>query len=325
MRIQSAIQDFVKIAAGAIVMLVIILVARPFPGEHTPAEKVAFRARRADLVARMRLTLASASEAAKSAVLAVTDQDSQAYADQARVATAEVDRQRGELAGLLGSGGGQRERERLAQFTEGFAQLQTIDSELLSLAVKNTNLKAYELAFGPAADALKAMETALSRLVAESAAAPEARNVERLASDAQSAALRLQTLLAPHIAEESDPKMDEIEAQMTSLDQRVRKDLDGLAGLLKTGDHPDIQSAASQYARFSEIRSRILALSRENTNVRSLAIALGQRRKVLAVCQDALAALQQAIQDEPIPGANGESASNPRHLGLGCRASIPGQ
>ena len=131
---------------------------------------------------------------------------------------------------------------------------------------------------------------------------------------AQTAALRIQTLLAPHIAEESDKKMDELEALMTKEDQQVRKDLDGLVSLVKFRNDPDLETARSDYTKFSEIRARILALSRENTNVLSLAMSLGQKRKALLLCQDALAALQQAIQEEPISGVNDVSASNPRSL-----------
>ena len=101
---------------------------------------------------------------------------------------------------------------------------------------------------------------------------------------------------------------------MTKEDQQVRKDLDGLASLQKLRDDPDLKTAVSDYARFSEIRGRILALSRENTNVRSLAMSLGQKRKVLFLCQDILSALQQAIQKEPIAGVNYESVPNPRSL-----------
>ena len=59
--------------------------------------------------------------------------------------------------------------------------------------------------------------------------------------------------------------------------------------------------------QFSEIKAQIIKLSRENTNVRSLAISLNQKRKVMLMCQDALAALEQAIQQEPIAGVTDQT------------------
>ena len=312
MTIKLGVQDFRWMASGVLISLVVMLVVLHFQSGQNPAEQLAFKARRVDLVALMRLTLASASEAEKSAVLAVTDQDSQTFADQARAATAEVERKRKELAELLARGGTQGEKDLLAQFSKIFADFQSIDSDLLDLAVKNTNIKAYSLAFGPAADALKEMDTALSRLVVKSASFQEVRNVTLLAFGAQTAALRIQTLLAPHIAEESDQKMNEMEALMTKEDQQVRKDLDGLTALQELHGDPDLETAATNYARFSEVRGRILALSRENTNVRSFAISLGQKRKVMLLCQDVLSALQQAILKEPIAGVDYGTAPNPR-------------
>ena len=57
-------------AVGAAVLLVLMLVVWHVQRGQSPAEQVAFKARRVDLVERMRLALASASEAEKSAVLA---------------------------------------------------------------------------------------------------------------------------------------------------------------------------------------------------------------------------------------------------------------
>jgi len=312
--IKPGIREFLWMATGAVILFVVMLLVLHFHIEQSPVDKLAFKAKRLDLVDRIRLTLASASEAEKSAVLAVTDQDSQTFADQARAATAEVERERKELGKLLTTGGTQGEKDLLAQFSKAFTDLQHIDNDLLGLAVKNTNIKAYSLAFGPAADALKEMDTALSRLVAKSAGSPEAGNVALLAFGAQTAALRIQTLLAPHIAEESDKKMDELEVVMTKEDQQVRKDLDGLVSFQKLRDDPDLKTAISDYAKFSEIRARIIVFSRENTNVRSLALSLGQKRKVLFQCQDVLSVLQQVIQKEPIAGVNYEAVSNPRSL-----------
>ena len=151
MKVKPGIKDVLWMATGAAVLLVCILVVLHFHKDQDPAAQLAFKARRVDLVGRMQLDLASASEAEKSAVLAITDQDSQTFADQARAASAKVEQERRELGELLTAGGTQGEKDLLAQFTEAFAEFQRIDNELLALAVKNTNLKAYSLAFGPAA------------------------------------------------------------------------------------------------------------------------------------------------------------------------------
>ena len=314
MTIKPGIKEFLWMTIGAAILLMGMLVVLHFQTKQSPVKQLAFKAKRVDLVAQMRLTLSSASEAEKSAVLAVTDKDSQVFADQARAATAEVERERQELEALLAVGGTKGEKDLLSKFSKAFIDLQQIDNDLLGLAVKNTNIKAYSLAFGPAADVLKVMNTALSRIVEKSVGSSEAVSVAQLAFGAQTAALRIQTLLAPHIAEESDKKMDELEILMTKEDQQVRKDLDGLASLPKLNGDPDLDAVKSDYAKFSEIRGRILVLSRENTNVKSLAISLGQKRKTLLLCQDILSALQQAIQDQPIPGVNYEHAFNPRAL-----------
>jgi hypothetical protein len=247
----------------------------------------------------MQVDLASASEAEKSAVLAITDQDSQTFADQARAASGKVEQERREVGELLTAGGTQGERELLAQVTAAFAEFQHVDNDLLALAVKNTNIKAYSLAFGPAATALKDMNAALARLVAANADSSEAKAMMPLAFGAQISALRIQTLLPPHIAEESDKKMDELEALMATEDTQVRKSLDGLAALPRFSKDPELATATARYAEFSNTRTQILALSRENTNVRSLSISLNQKRKVMLVCQAALSALQQAILAEP--------------------------
>ncbi len=310
MTIKPGIKAILWMLPGAAIMLALILAVAHFQKAEDPARQLAFKARRVDLVSRMQLGISSASEAEKSAVLAITDRDSQVFADRAREATAVVERERGELGEILKTGGTQGERDLLAQFSRAFAEFQRIDTGLLDLAVRNTNLKAYGLAFGPAAQEVEQMNAALSRMVTAHIDSPEAKKIMLLAYRAETAALRIQASLAPHIAEEENLKMDRMEASMRKEDGLVRKDLDGLTALVD-GD-AGLAQAVSHYTRFSRIRTRILALSRENTNVRSLSISLNEKLKVTLLCQATLDALRQAIMDEPIAGVTYGRPARPR-------------
>jgi hypothetical protein len=312
MRIRPSTKDLPWLLAGTLFLALLLVVVWHFHQKVSSTWQLAMKASRVDLVGQMQLALASASEAEKSAVLAITDQDSQTFADQARAATAQVERERQGLSTLLATGGTQHERDLLAQFSEAFGHLRRIDDEVLGLAVKNTNLKAYSLSFGPAAATLEETDAALSRVVANHADSPDAKRMMLLAFGARIGVLRIQTLLAPHIAEESDAKMDQLEAAMAKDETEVTQDLDALRALPKLEGDADLATAASGFARYHELKGRILALSRENTNVRSLALSLNQKRKAMIFCLDALNALKQAVLEEPIAGVTYGRPPNPR-------------
>lgn len=147
--------------AGIAFLGLLLTVGWHFHEGGNPAEQLASKATRADLVGRMQLDLASAAEAEKSAVLAITDEDSMVFANQARAATGAVGNELRELGRLLSTGGTPEERDLLGQFAASFDNLQRVDDEVLALAVRNTNLKAYSLLFGPAAKTLAEMDEAL--------------------------------------------------------------------------------------------------------------------------------------------------------------------
>ena len=99
---------------------------------------------------------------------------------------------------------------------------------------------------------------------------------------------------------------------MAREDRQVHADLASLRALPKLGGDPDVATAEAAFARFSDLKLRILALSRENTNVRSLSLSLNERRRTLALCQAALANLQDAIRHEPVAGLTPERPPSPR-------------
>ena len=312
MTTRPSTQNLPWLFGGALFLALLLALLLHFHDDASPAHQLSDKASRVDVVARMQLGLASESEAEKSAVLAITDKDSQTFADQARAATAGVERERQEIGALLAASGTQREQDLLAQFTAALGQLKSLDEEVLGLAVKNTNLKAYGLLFGAAASTLAEMDATLAQVIAKRADSPSARRVIPMAFGARLGVLRIQTMLAPHIAEESVEKMDQMEASMGKEEVQVRKDLDGLAALAKPEADADVTTALSQFGRYKELKARILALSRENTNVRSLALSLNQKRKAMALCLDALNALKVAILEEPIAGVTYGRPAKPR-------------
>jgi hypothetical protein len=294
-------RGFFWVAGGMVLLILVGMLLWSGHREKDVATRAAFKAKRVRLVGTMRASLSAASEAEMSAVMATTDEESRAFADRARVAATAAEHAQDDLARILEAGGAGRERELLSEVSRSLTECRRIDDKLLNLAVRNTNLKAYALATGPAAAVLRDMDRALSNILKEGAtsSAPEAKRMMLLAAGAQSGAWRIQSLLMPHISEERDQRMDSLEVRIADEDRAVLSDLKGLATLLRSGNH-DLETARSSYGRFTELRTQILDLSRQNTNALSLFISLTEKRKAVQVCQDALSALEQEILQEPL-------------------------
>jgi hypothetical protein len=251
--------------------------------------------KKSQLVNTMRVNLLASAEAEKSSVMADTDEASKTFAEESMQASAAVEEARHALAGLLD--GARQEMELLREFSMCCEKFQEVDREILPLAVQNTNLKALRLSFIPAGDAVRTMEATLNQLMDCSASSPQALKITRLASQALTAALNIYVLQAPHIADNRDAGMDEIEVVMRGFDAQVNDALSSLQVLVDGAEcKPLIDAAWVSYKDFQRINGKIIDLSRQNSNIRSFAISLDQKRKVTAQCQDLLAALQEAVQ-----------------------------
>ena len=247
-----------------------------------------------ELIQLMSRELLASAEAEKSAVMADTDEDSQSFAEQSLQASRKVEEARRAFEPLMD--GNRQESQRFGEFTQCWEKLQTIDHEVLSLAVQNTNLKALRLSFGPAADDIKRMEQSLNQFMDVISSAPDALSLTRLASQAMVATLNVYALHAPHIAESNPVRMEEMEKQMHQFDAQVTQALQALQGQKEEVGKQLLDEAWESSKEFQKITAEIVTLSRNNSNIRSFALSLGQKRTMTAECQDMLTALRETVQ-----------------------------
>lgn len=253
------------------------------------------------LVADLRLALSDSAEAEKSAVLADTDDASAGFAEQSRAGTRAAEDSRRKLAEILGRGGPKAQQDLLGQFSKHFEELRRVDETILDLAVRNSNLKALALTSGPAAQTLVETGDALSALAQDNLASPLAVDVLLQILEAQESLCAVQTMLPLHVAEAEEPRMDAMETAMARQRERAAQALESLADLDPLLGRHHLDQARAAFARYGEFTERIIALSRENTNVRSLFLSLTRKRAILALCQDDLAALEQSLRSRIYP------------------------
>ncbi len=250
------------------------------------------------LVSEMRVNVNASVEAEKSAVLADTDEASRTFAAQAEKASDTVEADRQKLGTLIEAEKTGPEMDMFRQFSICWEKFQQVDKELLPLSEQNTNIKAYNLSHGAGDTALDHLDAALKQITAPlSAPGIKACDIQGAAYRIMIAALRIQVLQSPHIAESSFVRMDEIEAKIHTCDQHIRDDLKKLSDMTGASGTASIKSVEDAYTHFWQINTEILKLSRQNSNIRSMTLSLGQKRKVTAECQDVLSALEELLQN----------------------------
>jgi len=232
-------------------------------------------------------------DAANRAVMADTDDASVAFAHEAEEATQAVQRDTDALGPILVGLGYSNETHLLEEFGSRFAKYRALDRSILDLAVKNTNLKAQRLSFGPSEKAADEFRDSLEAIAPS--AANDTWRVKALVASAVASVREIQVLQAPHIAEADDAAMTRMEKQMATSETAARSALEMLASLVRPASRPQLAAATAALDQFIGLNTQIVALSRRNSNVRSLALSLGEKRMLTATCEDSLRALQSAL------------------------------
>jgi hypothetical protein len=273
------------------IALVAILVGTSGCHWNTGFERL-LEARR--LTADLLVQFLKSADAGNRAVMADTDDTSIAFAREAQQATQSAQKDADTLAPLLQDLGYSAESGMLDEFRTRFAEYRKLDRSILDLAVENTNLKAQRLSFSSAQDAADAMRDSLDAVV-RSQAATNLWQVRALAASAIASAREIQVLEASHIAEADDGVMTRLEQRMASAESSARDALRTLGGLVAPASRQQLASATAAFDRLIGVNAEIIRLSRRNSNVRSLALSLNQKRTITAACEAALHALQDAL------------------------------
>ncbi len=248
-----------------------------------------------EVLSQMRANLLKTVEMEQSAVMAQTDEESRIFADQSRAASEAVEQGLKRLNALIGAAPLQDEQKLAAEFNNDWTELRKLNQDILTLAVQNTNLKAASLSREKGGEAMRRFERALEDAMRPYAGAPNEGRIARLAFRAMTSALKIYNLHGVHIAEASDEKMDQIEKQMKAEENGVSKSLDELAGIAGEKSRPALSRAKAAFAEFMDVTAQVIQLSRQNTNVKSLELSLGRKRKVAAQCDAILVTLQEVV------------------------------
>jgi len=249
------------------------------------------------LAADLRFQFTKAADASNRAVMADTDEASQVYAREAEQATQTVQGDIDALRPDLRSLGYPTEIGLVEDFDKRFAAYRTLDRKVLDLAVENTNLKAQHLSFGPASEAADGFRAAIESVGAQS---KDHCRVESLAAKAVLAVREVQVMQGPHIAESDDAAMTRMETEMSRLEATASDALSQISAL--EPPQPQLAVAVAALDRFKELTRQIVALSRRNTNVRSLELSLRDKPALTASCDDSLRSLEEALAKEGSTG-----------------------
>lgn len=256
---------------------------------HQPGGTVLERSIEAKrLAGELRLLFTQAAAASNLAVMSTKDDEANTFARDATEKMQRVQTTTDTLRPILTQLALPEEAELLGKFEQRLAAYRQLDQEIIGLTVENTNLKAQRLAVGPVHEAAEALRTA-----AEALASNDSTRV--LALTAVAALREIEVLEAPHIAEASDEEMARIENAMRESEETARRSLQTLIAQAPTEKSSSTSAAETALNRFFELHAQVVTLSRRNSNVRSLALALGQKLMLTAQCEDDLRALSKSL------------------------------
>jgi hypothetical protein len=246
-------------------------------------------------VTQMLSDLLASVEAEKNAILAGSDEDSGEFAAKAKAFSEKVEQSRQELLSNHKNEFSGPETKLLDEFTVAWGEFLTIDKELLGQAVLNTNLKAYRISASQAVQSFTDFEQAIRQTVQSSGQSDKIGQLAAHGLIALGMTAKILAMQAPHIAEASDSRMDEMEREMAVCAKAAQDSLDAMQLMITEQGRETFLDALRAFHEFNATNTEVVRLSRINSNVKALALSMGQKRRVTARCEELLETLRETI------------------------------
>lgn len=248
-----------------------------------------------------------AIRAQKNCIISIVDDESKRYANQSRKHEEAANQSRNELAKLIEMHGSAEEKEALNEFDRTWVEFQKIEKDVLSLAEKNSNIKASNLLNGIMLEKLNALELLLSPLPAmmeaEQNVKPDPVRVASIPKKSRlifEVLLQLQTtyrVLNQHNNANAELEKNPFETQWKSLERGIDEKLISLKTMSdgKDKESETIARATTAYGEFKDMASQVLKLSRDNTVNLSTNLSMGTLRELVDSCDLALIRLKSSL------------------------------
>ena len=258
-------------------------------------------------VSQIEIDLHRAVRAQKNSIISIVDDESKRYANQSRKHEEAANQSRIELAKLIEMHGSAEEKEALNEFDRTWVEFQKIEKDVLSLAEKNSNIKASNLLNGIMIEKLNALELLLSPLPAmmeaEQNVKPDPVRIatipkkSRLISEALLQLHTLYRVLNQHNNANAELEKNPFETQWKSLERSIDEKLISLKTMSdgKDKESETIARATTAYGEFKDMASQVLKLSRDNTVNLSTNLSMGTLRELVESCDLALIRLKTSL------------------------------
>ncbi len=269
-----------------------------FAAIYHPPTNLELQENKTDISLKLLDNLQIAIEAEKNAVLSLNREESQNFVLQVNQAGKALETHRQALDKLTQIQSTPTEKQLLSEFDQCWLQFKTLDQQLLAWATQESNIEAQKWSTDTGRKAWEQFEKALNRLKKQGQADKYNPEIENAIAQSQIASLKILALHKPHIEAFTEQEMAQWENEMQVQTALTKQHLNSLAKQLSQQDLAAYNTAYLHWEAFQGATQKIVRLSRQNSNLKSIALSLGKKRLISTQCKGILNELKQTYADQ---------------------------